>query len=81
MARIRPHTAQAHKAERHAYRVAHEAAIDGLIALVTPGTVPRLDSRVPYRGCTAMWNLLQYPAIVFPVDGFKGGADCDGVIC
>ena len=42
------------------------SGIDVLLCPVTPGAAPPLDcSR--YWGYSSVWNLLDYPALVFPV--------------
>ena len=63
--------------EREAYRSEYankwnETAIDGdrmvdvILCPVGPGTAPMLD-HARYWGYTSQWNLLDYPALVFPV--------------
>ena len=56
---------------REAYKSAYakkwnEAAIDVLLCPVGPGAAPPLD-HARYWGYTSTWNILDYPAMVFPV--------------
>ncbi|KAH8424825.1 uncharacterized protein LDX57_002568 [Aspergillus melleus] len=65
---------QGRKVARDLYRQrynAHwnEAGVDVVLAPVTPSTAPPLGA-TPYWGYTAVWNLLQYPAIAFPATNF-----------
>lgn len=41
-------------------------AVDVILCPVTPGAAPPLDC-ARYWGYTSQWNLLDYPALVFPV--------------
>jgi amidase len=43
-----------------------ESAVDVILCPVGPGAAPPLD-HARYWGYTAQWNLLDYPALVFPV--------------
>lgn len=43
-----------------------ENAVDVLLCPVGPGVAPQLDT-AKYWGYTSQWNLLDYPAVVFPV--------------
>lgn len=43
-----------------------EGIIDVILCPATPGVAPPLDSS-RYWGYTSQWNLLDYPALVFPV--------------
>ena len=73
------------KAEREAYRkqyakiwndTADEASgeVDAILCPVGPGLAPKHET-AKYWGYTSQWNLLDYPAIVFPV--CKAHADID----
>ncbi len=42
--------------------------VDVILCPVGPGVAPKLDT-ARYWGYTAQWNLLDYPALVFPVGG------------
>ena len=44
---------------------AEERMVDVILAPVGPGVAPKLDG-ARYWGYTAQWNLLDYPALVFP---------------
>ena len=57
--------------EREAYRSEYarlwsEAGVDAILCPVSPGVASRHDEST-YWGYTAVWNLLDYPAVVFPV--------------
>ncbi|KAK5634070.1 hypothetical protein RRF57_009784 [Xylaria bambusicola] len=72
---------QAHR-ERDAYRASYaavwnERGVDVILCPVGPGVAPKLDTS-RYWGYTAQWNLLNYPAVVFPT-GIKVGRDTPGV--
>jgi hypothetical protein len=41
--------------------------VDVILSPVGPGVAPRLDQS-KWWGYTSQWNLLNYPALVFPVD-------------
>lgn len=43
-----------------------EGMVDVILCPVGPGAAPPLD-RAKYWGYTAQWNILDYPALVFPV--------------
>jgi Asp-tRNA(Asn)/Glu-tRNA(Gln) amidotransferase A subunit family amidase len=43
-----------------------EGMVDVILCPVTPSAVPKIDT-ARYWGYTAQWNLLDYPAVVFPV--------------
>ena len=43
-----------------------EGAVDAILCPVGPGAAPLLDT-AKYWGYTSQWNLLDYPALVFPV--------------
>ncbi|KAI0508689.1 amidase signature domain-containing protein [Xylaria bambusicola] len=82
---VREHTIptlwKAHQ-ERDAYRASYaalwnEQGVDVILCPVGPGVAPKLDTS-RYWGYTAQWNLLNYPAIVFPT-GAKVGRDTPGV--
>ena len=65
--------------EREEYRREYatkwnEAGIDAIVCAVAPGVAPRHDT-AKYWGYTAVWNLLDYPAAVFPVDKVDMGVD------
>ncbi|KAI0429543.1 amidase signature domain-containing protein [Xylaria sp. FL1042] len=76
---VREHTIptlwKAHQ-ERDAYRTSYaalwnERAVDVILCPVGPGVAPKLET-ARYWGYTSQWNLLNYPAIVFPT-GVKVG--------
>ncbi|KAI1352444.1 amidase signature domain-containing protein [Xylaria sp. FL0043] len=76
---VREHTIpslwQAHQ-ERDAYRASYaalwnERAVDVILSPVGPGVAPKLET-ARYWCYTSQWNLLNYPAIVFPT-GVKVG--------
>ncbi len=46
--------------------------VDMVLAPVTPGTAPQLETS-KYWGYTAIWNLLDYPAVSFPAATLVGG--------
>ncbi|KAI0198098.1 amidase [Astrocystis sublimbata] len=63
--------------ERDAYRAAYaalwnERQVDVILCPVGPGVAPKLGTG-KYWMYTAQWNLLNYPAIAFPVGGAKVG--------
>ncbi|KAI1123426.1 amidase signature domain-containing protein [Nemania abortiva] len=67
---------QAHE-ERQAYRTSYaslwnERDVDVILCPAGPGVAPKLET-ARYWGYTSQWNLLNYPAIVFPV-GAKVGS-------
>ncbi|KAJ8120795.1 hypothetical protein O1611_g10273 [Lasiodiplodia mahajangana] len=67
---------QAHE-ERNVYRTSYAALwakrdVDVILCPVGPGVAPKLET-ARYWGYTSQWNLLNYPAIVFPV-GTKVGS-------
>ncbi|GAP91886.2 putative glutamyl-tRNA amidotransferase subunit protein [Rosellinia necatrix] len=81
---VREHTIhtlwKAHQ-ERDAYRKAYAALwnernVDVILSPVGPGVAPKLNT-ARYWGYTSQWNLLNYPAVVFPT-GVRVG-DADGV--
>jgi len=41
--------------------------VDVILCPVGPGVAPKIDTS-RYWGYTSQWNLLDYPAVVFPVD-------------
>src|SRR5579859_3726803 len=47
---------------------------DVILSPVGPGVAPKLD-KARYWGYTAIWNLLDYPAAVFPVSQVKEKED------
>ena len=66
-------------AQREAYRSAyakvwnetssgdgHDRMVDVILCPVSPGAAPKLD-HAKYWSYTSQWNLLDYPALVFPV--------------
>lgn len=70
-------TPQNRKAARDAFRARYSehwnaADVDVIVAPVTPSVAPPLDTS-RYWGYTAVWNLLDYPAIAFPASGMVGG--------
>ncbi|KAJ8120996.1 hypothetical protein ONZ43_g2446 [Nemania bipapillata] len=71
---VREHTIstlwQAHE-ERQAYRTSYAAIwnerdVDVILCPAGPGVAPKLET-ARYWGYTSQWNLLNYPAVVFPV--------------
>lgn len=65
--------------EREAYRkeyakIWNDTAVDAILCPVGPGLAPKHES-AKYWGYTSQWNLLDYPAIVFPVG--RAHADVD----
>ncbi|KAI1113417.1 amidase signature domain-containing protein [Nemania sp. NC0429] len=73
-AHVREHTIptlwRAHQ-EREAYRTSYaslwnERDVDAILCPAGPGVAPKLET-ARYWGYTSQWNLLNYPAIVFPV--------------
>lgn len=42
-------------------------AVDAILCPAGPGAAPKLDTS-KWWGYTSQWNLLDYPAVVFPVD-------------
>jgi amidase len=44
-----------------------EGAVDVILSPVGPGVAPKIDTS-KWWGYTSQWNLLNYPALVFPVD-------------
>ena len=78
-AKIVSRTMQGRKTARDQYRQKYnthwnDAGVDVVLAPVTPSTAPPLGA-TPYWGYTAIWNLLQYPAITFPASRFIRGWD------
>ncbi|KAI1160506.1 amidase signature domain-containing protein [Nemania serpens] len=68
---------QAHQ-EREAYRTSYanlwnERDVDAILCPAGPGVAPKLET-ARYWGYTSQWNLLNYPAIVFPVGARVNGA-------
>ncbi|KAL8807877.1 MAG: hypothetical protein Q9223_001928 [Gallowayella weberi] len=51
-----------------------EGMVDVILAPVGPGAAPPLD-HAKYWGYTSQWNLLDYPALVFPVSQVKPEID------
>ncbi|KAI0444308.1 amidase signature domain-containing protein [Xylaria telfairii] len=71
---VREHTIptlwKAHQ-ERNAYRAAYAAlwnarGVDVILCPAGPGVAPKLET-ARYWGYFAQWNLLNYPAVVFPI--------------
>ena len=52
--------------------------VDVILCPVGPGVAPKLDC-ARYWGYTSQWNLLDYPALVFPVGGDHVDPNKDGV--
>ena len=44
-----------------------EGMVDVILCPVGPGVAPKIDTS-RYWGYTSQWNLLDYPAVVFPID-------------
>ena len=44
-----------------------EGMVDVILCPVSPGSAPKIDT-AKWWGYTSQWNLLDYPALVFPVD-------------
>ncbi|KAI1172675.1 amidase signature domain-containing protein [Nemania sp. FL0916] len=83
---VRQHTIQslwqAHQ-ERDAYRVSYAALwnerdVDVILSPAGPGAAPKLET-ARYWGYTSQWNLLNYPAIVFPTGTKVGSSDTSQV--
>jgi amidase len=51
-----------------------EGMVDVILCPVGPGSAPKLDTS-KWWGYTSQWNLLDYPALVFPVDKVDMGKD------
>ncbi|KAL8714578.1 MAG: hypothetical protein Q9220_001526 [cf. Caloplaca sp. 1 TL-2023] len=51
-----------------------EGMVDVILAPVGPGAAPPLD-QARYWGYTSQWNLLDYPALVFPVSKVDASVD------
>ncbi|KAI0466009.1 amidase signature domain-containing protein [Xylaria cf. heliscus] len=77
---VREHTIptlwQAHQ-ERDTYRATYAALwnardVDVILCPAGPGVAPKLETS-RYWNYTSQWNLLNYPAIVFPVGARVGG--------
>ena len=51
-----------------------EGMVDVILCPVTPGAAPPLDQS-KYWGYTSQWNLLDYPALVFPVTKVNAEVD------
>jgi amidase len=49
-------------------------AVDVILCPVGPGAAPLLDT-AKYWGYTSQWNVLDYPAVVFPVTSVKPDVD------
>ncbi|ERS96176.1 amidase [Sporothrix schenckii 1099-18] len=70
-------TTQDRRAARDAFRARYSehwsaANVDVVIAPVTTSTAPPLDTS-RYWGYTAIWNLVDYPALAFPASDMVGG--------
>ncbi|TGJ83610.1 hypothetical protein E0Z10_g5130 [Xylaria hypoxylon] len=68
--------------ERDAYRTSYaalwnERAVDVILCPAGPGVAPKLGT-ARYWGYTSQWNLLNYPAIVFPTGVKVGGTQEEG---
>ncbi|KAK8867470.1 acetamidase [Apiospora arundinis] len=65
------------RAERDAYQRAYaerwkqDADVDVILCPAGPSVAPKLDA-ARYWGYTAQWNLLDYPAVAFPVNAHVG---------
>jgi amidase len=51
-----------------------EGMVDVILCPVGPGAAPKIDT-ARWWGYTSQWNLLDYPALVFPVDKVDIGKD------
>ena len=51
-----------------------EGVVDVILCPVAPGVAP-LHNTAKYWGYTSQWNLLDYPALVFPVSKVDSGLD------
>ena len=49
-----------------------EGMVDVILSPCGPGVAPKLNT-AKWWGYTSQWNLLDYPAVVFPVDKVKAG--------
>ena len=56
---------------------ANGGMVDVILCPAGPGVAPKLDC-ARYWGYTAQWNLLDYPALVFPVGGDRVRVETDG---
>lgn len=54
-----------------------EGMIDVILCPVGPGAAPKIDTS-KWWGYTSQWNLLDYPALVFPVDKVDVVKDREG---
>ncbi|KAI0396049.1 amidase signature domain-containing protein [Xylariaceae sp. FL0594] len=82
---VREHTIptlwKAHQ-DRDNYRTQYaelwnERDVDVILCPAGPGVAPKLNT-ARYWGYTSQWNLLNYPAIVFPTGTFVGGDKTGG---
>jgi len=55
-----------------------EGMVDVILCPVGPGSAPKLETS-KWWGYTSQWNLLDYPALVFPVDKVDVGKDAEEV--
>ncbi|KAL4787417.1 amidase [Aspergillus varians] len=74
-------TPQGRKAARDEFRALYSAhwnaaAVDVVVAPVTPSVAPPLDTS-RYWPYTAVWNLLDYPGLAFPASDMIGGYSKD----
>jgi amidase len=53
--------------------------VDVILCPAGPGAAPKLDT-AKWWGYTSQWNLLDYPALVFPVDKVDVGKDGGKVV-
>jgi len=56
-----------------------EGMVDVILSPVGPGAAPKIDT-AKWWGYTSQWNLLDYPAVVFPVDRVDAVKDGEKVI-
>ena len=51
-----------------------EGMVDVILCPAGPGAAPKIDT-AKWWGYTSQWNLLDYPALIFPVDKVDVGKD------
>jgi amidase len=56
----------------------YDDTVDVILCPVGPSAAPKIDT-AKWWGYTSQWNLLDYPALVFPVDKVDVGKDGEKV--